>query len=474
MWQNINLKTIIIMSIRESLISRNIFIVLTIIVGVFSPSNIIAQKNPLKFYELSSTVTLDSLHRVLMLHSFHNKDIIADTLALYSYGSEEVTLMVCPISKRVFSYWYRWEFNSSTDDEFVPKSKSSKKSHLEQSKQYYINICNYLKQKYGEPESIVYQKGMSEPIKYKDNQLDTLNYNHLFNQKSSVDVVWKNSERAIILKFDNWVFSKTLIIYKYLNYLNQAQKNDEYTLRQRQEGIWEVVKWAVLGLVVLLVIYIVYRITKKKQEEKEMMIAEYHKQIQIEENKKIAEQKRIKEQLQQSFNKQNNYVSTLVEKYGDYDKRIRLTPKESIDIAEIIVFSQSKHIIIDKKELLFSDILDCVVNDNIKERVTVQTIRGNSTATSKANTKNMIGRAVVGGVLLGGVGTIIGGSTAKRNTVIEYGTDTSTHNKEVEHNYTVAITIKDISNPVLYLNVGSNTGLKDEIVSLMKVIMSMK
>ena len=256
--------------------------------------------------------------------------------------------------------------------------------------------------------------------------------------------------------------------------MNQAQKNDEYTLRQRQEGIWEVVKWAVLGLVVLLVIYIVYRITKKKQEEKEMMIAEYHKQIQIEENKKIAEQKRIKEQLQQSFNKQNNYVSTLVEKYGDYDKRIRLTPKESIDIAEIIVFSQSKHIIIDKKELLFSDILDCVVNDNIKERVTVQTIRGNSTATSKANTKNMIGRAVVGGVLLGGVGTIIGGSTAKRNTVIEYGTDTSTHNKEVEHNYTVAITIKDISNPVLYLNVGSNTGLKDEIVSLMKVIMSMK
>ena len=138
------------------------------------------------------------------------------------------------------------------------------------------------------------------------------------------------------------------------------------------------------------------------------------------------------------------------------------------------MFSQSKHIIIDKKEFLFSDILDCVVNDDIKERETVQTIRGNSTATSKANTKNMIGRAVVGGVLLGGAGTIIGGSTAKRNTVIEYGTDTSIHNKEVEHNYTVAITVKDISNPVLYLNVGSNTGLKDEIVSLMKVIMSMK
>jgi hypothetical protein len=52
--------------------------------------------------------------------------------------------------------------------------------------------------------------------------------------------------------------------------------------------------------------------------------------------------------------------------------------------------------------------------------------------------------------------------------------DTSIHNKEVEHNYTVAITVKDISNPVLYLNVGSNTGLKDEIISLMKVVMSMR
>ena len=462
------------MSIRESLINRNIFIVLTIIVGILSPTSIIAQKNHLKLYELSSTVTLDSLHRVLMLHSFHNNENIADTLASYSHGSEKVTLMVCPISKIVFSYWYTWEFNSLTDDEFLPKSKNSKNSHLEQSKQYYINICNYLKKKYGEPESIVYQKGMSNPITYKENQLDTLNYNHLFNQKTSVDVVWKNSERAIILGFNNWVFSKTLIIYKYLNYLNQAQKNDEYTLRQRQEGIWEVVKWVVLGLVILLVIYTVYRITKKKQEEKEMMIAEYHKQIQIEENKKIAEQKRFKEQQQQSFNKQNNYVSTLVEKYGDCDKRIRLTPKESIDIAEIIVFSKSKHIIIDKKELLFSDILDCLVNDDIKERVTVQTIRGNSIATSKANTKNMIGRAVVGGVLLGGAGTIIGGSTAKRNTVIEHGTDTSLHNKEIEHNYTVAVTVKDISNPVININVGSDTALKDEIVSLMKIIISMK
>ena len=86
----------------------------------------------------------------------------------------------------------------------------------------------------------------------------------------------------------------------------------------------------------------------------------------------------------------------------------------------------------------------------------------------------MIGRTIAGGVLLGGAGAIIGGSTAKRNTIIEHGTDTSIHNKEIKHNYTVAITVKDISNPIIYLKVDNNTALKDEIVSLMKVIMSMK
>lgn len=56
---------------------------------------------------------------------------------------------------------------------------------------------------------------------------------------------------------------------------------------------------------------------------------------------------------------------------------------------------------------------------------------------------------------------IIGASCVHKNTVIEHGTETSIHNKEIEHNYTVAITVKDISSPVLYINVGSNTELKD-------------
>jgi hypothetical protein len=133
-----------------------------------------------------------------------------------------------------------------------------------------------------------------------------------------------------------------------------------------------------------------------------------------------------------------------------------------------------KYVVIAQKEFSFSDILDCTVNDDIIERETVHTYRGTSIATSKADTGSMVGRAIVGGVLLGGAGAVIGGSTAKRNTVIEHGTDTSVHNKEIEHNYKVAITVKDIANPIIYLNVGSNAKLKDEIVSLMKVIMSMK
>ena len=170
----------------------------------------------------------------------------------------------------------------------------------------------------------------------------------------------------------------------------------------------------------------------------------------------------------------NNYVKNLVGKYGKCDKILKLNPKQPFGFDEIIVFSQSKVVIIEKKEFSFSEILDCNVNDDIREVETVQTFRGNSTATSKTNTGSMVGRAIVGGVLLGGAGAIIGGSTAKRNTVIKYGTDTSIHNKEIEHNYTVAITVKDMSSPVIYINVGNDTALKDEIVSLIKVVMSMR
>lgn len=234
-------------------------------------------------------------------------------------------------------------------------------------------------------------------------------------------------------------------------------------------------------VLVLATIVVGYAIAKyicysddKKEEERRIRLVENERKIQIIEKEKVEKRKQTEEQMKLLEEKHNNYVSSLVEKYGNCDKIIKINQRRPFSFNEIIVFTQTKHVVIVQKEYSFSDILDCEVNDDIKEIETVQTLRGNSIATSKTNTGNMIGRTIAGGVLLGGAGAIIGGSTAKRNTIIEHGTDTSIHNKEIKHNYTVAITVKDISNPIIYLKVDNNTALKDEIVSLMKVIMSMK
>ena len=164
----------------------------------------------------------------------------------------------------------------------------------------------------------------------------------------------------------------------------------------------------------------------------------------------------------------------MVEKYGKIDKTIRLSTNNPDEIFEIMVFGESKHVVIGNKELSFQDVIDCQVNDKSKEIETVQTIKGDSIASTKTNTGSMIGRSVAGGLLLGNVGAIIGGSTASKNTIIQHGTDTSIHNKTIDHDYTIAITVKDLENPVIYINVGFRTKLKDEIFSLMKVIISMK
>ena len=86
----------------------------------------------------------------------------------------------------------------------------------------------------------------------------------------------------------------------------------------------------------------------------------------------------------------------------------------------------------------------------------------------------MLTRAVVGGMLLGNAGAIIGGSTAKKNTIIENGKETTIHNREVTHNYTIVVTVSDIKNPNIRIKVGNDTRLKDDILSLFKVILLTK
>lgn len=78
----------------------------------------------------------------------------------------------------------------------------------------------------------------------------------------------------------------------------------------------------------------------------------------------------------------------------------------------------------------------------------------------------MVGRAAVGGLLFGGVGAIVGGTTAGEVTVTEGQTATTTHD------YSIVITVNNLTNPIMKINLGENQNSMQEITSILSIITS--
>ena len=443
------------------------------------PIDLVAQDSHLHLYIPNKDSKLDEIVSIIEKANFefsYPKYADDDTLVIYQKDYQTIYVAYCSISKKVFNYKCEWYFDPSITDEFSISNRTNADTYYNLSKRYFFNVLDSLNHRYGKPRYIYSHEGYGYTI-HNETKLDTLNYDYLFNNHCFFEIFWVNAEIRVILGFDNTA-DYSHIEYSYYDYDNQKLKNEELATIYEKNKIKGITLWGIVGLLIAFALfYSIKRINdyqKEKQEERKQLEADKKRELQKREEEKREMQKREEAQLRQLEIEHKNYLSSLVEKYGDCDKTISLNLQIQHGYDEILVFSQSKHVVIANKEYSFSDILDCIVNDDIKEKETFQTFSGDSFATSKTNTGSMIGRTIAGGVLLGGAGAIIGGSTAKKDTIIKHGTETSIHNKELEHNYTVTITVKDISNPVIYINVGNDTRLKDQIVSLMKVIISMK
>lgn len=433
-----------------------------------------SQDNKWMLYELDDNVSYNNISADIELDGYSiwgYKD--KDTIIVYRKHTineeSSITIVFSPQTKIVSSLSYEYQYI---------REGMFWDTYLNNCRLYFSDIFNSYKKKYGNPTEILIAEDPRHKGNMKKVQIDMGEINNIsgiISEMCYFEIYWKNVNRNVRLSFYKKESDSNAEIEKYyLNCHNDSIKNEEIASNNKYTNI---IKWG--GLIsffcaaIFLAIFFVKRKNKADEDNYQLIL----EQIEAEKEAKEREQesRRQKELMrEQLLNEYNNYISCLKAKYGDCDKSIRLHSKKPEEISEILVFTQSKHVVISKKEYSFSDILDCTINDDIKEKETVQTFRSDSSATSKTKTGSMIGRAIAGGVLLGGVGAVIGGSTAKRNTIIEHGTDTSIHNKEIEHNYTVAITVKDISNPVISINVGNDTRLKDQIVSLMKVIISMK
>ena len=149
---------------------------------------------------------------------------------------------------------------------------------------------------------------------------------------------------------------------------------------------------------------------------------------------------------------------SLISKYGEPTKTIIL---EKYHLDKVIyVFEEVERILICGNDLPMKDILGCTFSDDI------QVVKGRITHETKTNTGSMVGRAIVGGVLTGGAGAIIGGSSAKKDTI------TIQENDKVFHKYTVIINVDSIASPLININLKGDRELTNEIVGLMNVIIS--
>ena len=77
----------------------------------------------------------------------------------------------------------------------------------------------------------------------------------------------------------------------------------------------------------------------------------------------------------------------------------------------------------------------------------------------------MIGRAAVGGVLFGGAGAVIGGATAKRDIY------NSCSSSSVNHDYSVIITVNNITHPNETVKLGDDEETLNKITSTLTVIL---
>lgn len=151
-----------------------------------------------------------------------------------------------------------------------------------------------------------------------------------------------------------------------------------------------------------------------------------------------------KEENQKKFN-------YLKQKFGQTTKIINYA------LCKFILISDSRNLIMINDNIYnFKDILTFEVKDN-------STTIFSSTSKTSTNTGSMLGRAVVGGVLSGGVGSVIGGCTASKSTQTE-------GNSSTIHDYSILITLNNLSTPIINLYIGKNGKIVSEITALLNII----
>lgn len=177
--------------------------------------------------------------------------------------------------------------------------------------------------------------------------------------------------------------------------------------------------------------------------------------------KELERQEKQKQQRLIACEEYENKLTDLSNKFGECAINENLSSYIQYNIStRVLVYEQSGTIIIKLKEYKFSDILGySLVDDATSETITT------STGTAKTSTGSMLGRAVVGGVLTGGLGAVAGAATAKKNI-----SDNAISQTTTTHRYTLYINVNSLQEPTIVLEIGNNASKAQKLAGVINVI----
>lgn len=169
----------------------------------------------------------------------------------------------------------------------------------------------------------------------------------------------------------------------------------------------------------------------------------------------------------------NNIKKSVIEglytKFGNPTKVINV---DNSSLLAILIFEKTKDIVIvtqDKNlRIKFDTVLTYNVSDNSK--VSTNSYSSLATSTTKTNTGSMIGRSIAGGIIAGGAGAVIGGTTAPKTTITDFGGSFST--STTTHDYNVIININSISTPTITLNFKEDETAYNSFIAILNVILN--
>lgn len=180
-----------------------------------------------------------------------------------------------------------------------------------------------------------------------------------------------------------------------------------------------------------------------------------------EDNEKNAAREERRKQIEEDLKKKfASEYQLLLNKFGTCTVDIKLGKTDMYIESRLFVFEDSQTIVLYGNEYKFSDILGfSLVDDSTSETITT------STGDAKTSTGSMIGRAVVGGVLTGGLGAIAGAATAKKNIATNATSETTTI-----HNYTMYVNVNSLSTPTVTIRIGDDSRKAHKLADLFNVI----